>query len=276
MKKDQFIIAYLPDLKHSDAVVSYAVWMARALSKGLILLHISDPTYTKVAPEEAEAELKQMASSLSGKGISVTYAALKGSTKAIVTALPQLLAAVAIVVEVDSKASRRSALHKRQILNNFADSRAAFLVVQSPLGEGGVKNAAMSVDFKKESKDKFIWSSYLPRFAGCAMHVLSYDYKDQFLHAKWWANMQQLDKLYGELELRHENHVIGDKSTYMDVNALNYCSENGYDLLIAVTTKEKDGLEFFIGTQEQRTIVNKYRIPILFLNPREDLYVLCD
>jgi len=47
-------------------------------------------------------------------------------------------------------------------------------------------------------------------------------------------------------------------------------------LLIAVTTKEKDGLEFFVGVQEQRTIVNRERIPILFLNPREDLYVLCD
>jgi hypothetical protein len=62
----------------------------------------------------------------------------------------------------------------------------------------------------------------------------------------------------------------------MDINALRYADQNRYGMLIAVTTKEKDGLEFFIGVQEERTIVNKANIPILFLNPREELYVLCD
>jgi hypothetical protein len=134
----------------------------------------------------------------------------------------------------------------------------------------------MVVDFKKESKDKFIWSSYFPRFIGSQMHVLYYDYKDQFLHSKWYANMQQLHKLYTGLNITFQPHIISSKSTFPDINALRFSNENGYDLLICVTTKERDTLEMFIGTQEMRTIKNSYHIPILFLNPREDLYVLCD
>ena len=137
-------------------------------------------------------------------------------------------------------------------------------------------NVAMAVDFRKESKDKFIWSSYFPRFNGSAMHVLYYDYKDEFLKNKWYANMKQFHKLYTDLGITFQPHIMESKSTYMDKNALRYASAQGYGLLIAVTTKEKDGLEFFIGVQEQRTIVNREHIPILFLNPREDLYVLCD
>jgi len=108
------------------------------------------------------------------------------------------------------------------------------------------------------------------------MHILYYDYKDEFLRTKWYANMTQLHKLYSSLNISFEPHIIESKSTYMDVNALRYAAANGYGMLIAVTTKEKDGLEFFVGVQEQRTIVNDEHIPILFLNPREDLYVLCD
>ena len=159
----------------------------------------------------------------------------------------------------------------------FADCKTAFLVVQEPLTHPDrMKEVAMTIDFKKESKDKMIWSSYFPRFGNANMHVLYYDYKDAFLKDKWYANMKQLHKLYTDLGITFQPHIIESKSTYQDINALRFAAAQGYGLLIAVTTKEKDGLEFFIGTQEQRTIVNRDAIPILFLNPREDLYVLCD
>ena len=271
-KKDQFIIAYIADLDHPETVVSHASWLARMLRKGLILLHISDPRYTTVTTEDAESRLKQFCADTSH-----TYAALKGDTRQIITALPKLIGAVTIVAQVIPHARRRSPLSRHSILRNFADSRAAFLVVQKPLDNDSVPtDIAMSVDFKKESKDKFIWSSYFPRFCNCRMHVLHYDYRDQFLRTKWQANITQLSKLYEETGISFQSHIIPGKSTFQDINALRFTASQGYDMLISVTTKEKDGLEFFVGVQEQRTIVNKQQIPILFLNPREDLYVLCD
>lgn len=271
-KKDQFIIAYIADLDHPETVVSHASWLARMLRKGLILLHISDPRYTTVTTEDAESRLKQFCADTSH-----TYAALKGDTRQIITALPKLIGAVTIVAQVVPHARRRSPLSRHSILRNFADSRAAFLVVQKPLDNDSVPtDIAMSVDFKKESKDKFIWSSYFPRFCNCHMHVLHYDYRDQFLRTKWQANITQLSKLYEETGISFQSHIIPGKSTFQDINALRFTASQGYDMLISVTTKEKDGLEFFVGVQEQRTIVNKQQIPILFLNPREDLYVLCD
>ena len=271
-KKDQFIIAYIADLDHPETVVSHASWLARMLQKGIILLHISDPRYTTVTTDDAESRLKQLCADTNH-----TYAALKGDTRQIITALPKLIGAVTIVAQVVPHARRRSPLSRHSILRNFADSRAAFLVAQKPLDDNSTPtDIAMAVDFKKESKDKFIWSSYFPRFCNCRMHVLHYDYRDQFLRTKWQANITQLSKLYEETGISFQSHIIPDKSTFQDINALRFTASQGYDMLISVTTKEKDGLEFFVGVQEQRTIVNKQQIPILFLNPREDLYVLCD
>ena len=291
-KKDQFVIAYLTDLTDTDTVVSHAAFFAQRLNKGLILLHISDPRYTKVTPDEAERDLKKICDTQTLKHSSTqafTYVALSGETKQVLSSLPTLLNAVLVVAQVDAKAGRKKPTNLRNVLRNFADCRAAFLTVQKPINgisaptnfqfsifNFQLNNVAMVVDFKKESKDKFIWSSYFPRFIGSQMHVLYYDYKDQFLHSKWYANMTQLHKLYSGLNLTFTPHIIPAKSTFLDINALRYADQSRYGMLIAVTTKEKDGLEFFIGVQEERTIVNKAHIPILFLNPREELYVLCD
>ena len=278
-KKDQYIIAYIADFNETDTVVSYAVHLAQRLNKGLILMHICDADYSKLSTSEAETRLMglQRQVSLNAGGIAVTYAALHGKTTSLIEALPTLLGAVAIVVRVDRKAPWKSPLSRRSILKNFANSRAAFLVAQEPLANPArMQDVAFAVDFKKESKDKFIWSSYFPRFGGSRMHVLYYDYKDEFLRNKWYANMKQFHKLYTDLDITFTPHIIESKSTYQDINALRYAAAEGYGLFIAVTTKEKDGLEFFIGVQEQRTIANSYGIPILFLNPRDDLYVLCD
>lgn len=288
MKKDQFVIAYLTDLTDTDVVVSHALFLSKKLRKGLVLLHISDSRYTKTSTAEAEEELKKICSTLE----SSSYAALAGDTKEIITSLPTLMNAVVIVAQVAARAARRSPLNRRNVLRNFAECRAAFLTVQQPfsvhpvddtpaggqtsVAGGQPDEVAMVVDFKRESKDKFIWSSYFPRFIGSRMNVLYYDYKDQFLHSKWYANMQQLHKLYTGLDITFQPRIMESKSTFPDVDALRFARSHGYRLLICVTTKERDTLEYIIGTQEMRTITNRYRIPILFLNPREDLYVICD
>ncbi|MCR5193075.1 MAG: hypothetical protein K6D59_07195 [Bacteroidales bacterium] len=278
-KKDQFIIAYLANLESSEVVISHASYLSEKLGKGLILLHICDGRYSNITPSEAETELKRLCDEENAKHNNrhCTYAALRGDTKQTISSLPTIMNAVVIVAQVDKRARWGNATHPRTVLRNFADCRAAFLTVQEPLDKTQLYNdAAMAVDFKKESKDKFIWSSYFPRFLNSKMHVLYYDYRDEFLHQKWYANMQQLHKLYSGLNIKFQPHIMESKSTYLDINTLRFAEKNSYGIIIAVTTKEKDGLEFFIGTQERRTIVNKQHIPILFLNPREDLYVLCD
>ena len=282
-KKDQYIIAYITDFDHPETVLSYAVFLSQMLQKGLVLLHISDTRHSKLSTEAAEERLQQLQASVSTHvpfavpDIPITYAALKGDSRKLISALPTLLGAVAVVAQVDRHAHGRNPMSRKSLLRNFADCKTAFLVAQKPLeNPERMKDVAVAIDFKKESKDKMIWSSYFPRFGGSRMHVLYYDYKDDFLHNKWYANMTQLHKLYNSVGQTFTPHIMPSKSTFLDVNALRYAATQGYGLLIAVTTKEKDGLEFFIGTQEQRTIVNREQMPILFLNPREDLYVLCD
>ena len=106
--------------------------------------------------------------------------------------------------------------------------------------------------------------------------MLSYNYTDEFLRNKWYSNVKFMDKMYANLGVTYEKADLGKPKSFIDVVGLQSASQLGIGLLISTTTAEKDVFEYFIGVQEQRTIANEYKIPILFLNPRDDLYVLCD
>lgn len=277
--KDQFVIAYLPDFEKEEIVLSHAIFLSKMIDKGLILLHICDKHYSKLSTDQAEERLKEIQQKISSQ-VSATYAAIPGKTKTIINALPTLIGAVAIVGAIDPHASIGKPTNKRTFLNLFHECKIAYLTVQKPLEDSSVyQQVCTTIDFKKESKEKLIWTSYFARFNKSQINVMYYDYKDEGLHTKWYNNMRFLHKFFNNLNLTFTPHIIpSNHSTFTDINALKEIEQQQMPcgVMLCVTTWEKDAIEWFYGTQEQRTIVNKLGIPVMFLNPRDDLYVLCD
>ncbi len=276
-KKDQYIAAYIADYDYSEVVLSYALFMANILKKGLILLRIVDPKYTSETTSEAEERLKELRSRIILDN-NITYCAIKGKTKKILTALPIAFNVVTVVGAVDKNAQRKSPLSSKNVMKNFAECKTAFLIAQEAIKDADMlKNVAFSIDFKKESKDKFLWASYFSRFNNSFLHAFSPKYDDEFIRAKWYDNTKFLDKMFASLNVKYEKHSIAKQhSQYLDIDVLRYASTKNIGLLVSTTTKERDVMEYFIGVQEDRTVINEYKIPILYLNPRKDLYVLCD
>lgn len=277
-KKDQFVIANLPDLDHTEAVIAYASNLAHRLNKGLILLHIIDPQYHGPDADESETRLQELqnATALNPQVSSVSYITLKGNTRDLIESIPTLLNGVVAVTASDLHADRRSPLHPKQILKDFSRSKIAYLVVRCDLVPKVFSQVALTIDFHRESKEKLIWSSYFARFGGSQLHVLYHDYKDSGLRQKWYNNMRFLHKFFSNLGITFIPHIVSGKASNVDADALPFIDQAQYDLLVAVTTKEKDLFDSLLGTQEQRTIRNPQGIPVLFLNPRDDIYVLCD
>lgn len=277
--KDQFVIAYLPDFEKEDVVLSHAIFLSKMIQKGLILLHVCDKRYSKLSTEEAESRLKEMLQKTAPE-VNATYAVIPGDTKTVINALPTLIGAVAVVAAVDPHANMGKPTNKRTLLKLFHECKIAYLTVQKPLTDPNLyRQVCTTIDFKKESKEKLIWTSYFARFNKSQINVLYYDYKDEGLYTKWHNNMRFLHKFFNNLGLTFTPKIIpSSHSTFTDVNALKQIADEiiPCGVMLCVTTWEKDAIEWFYGTQEQRTIVNQQEIPIMFLNPRDDLYVLCD
>lgn len=277
IQADQFVIGCLYDLSQTEIVVTHSIALAKMINKGIILLYIEDPQYNNPSKDTILSDLQQLCNSIRKEYSDVNYCALKGKTKDIVSILPTKLNGIIAVTEINKQATRKNGTNPKTVLRNFSDSKIAYLTVQEPFLTP-ISDIALTIDFSKESKDKMLWASYYARFNKSKVHILHENYKDEGLRLKWHYNMKFLDKIFNGLKLTYTPEPFIRKSAFIDVCALDYIKSKSYNLLISVTrdTRAIDPLEFIIGTQEQRTIKNPHHIPVLFINTKNETYILCD
>ncbi|MCR4660246.1 MAG: hypothetical protein K5650_08130 [Bacteroidales bacterium] len=265
--KDQFVIAHVTGMDYAEALADTAAAFAAALGKSMMLLYVADPSLDTLGADEAEQRLAATGRS---------YVALKGDTREVVASLPEMFGTVLMVTAVDPMAPRRNAANPRTLLRGYLRCRTAYLVLTAPQEPlRAPQRVALSVDYRRESKEKMLWASYMARFMGSTVEVCHRDYRDEGLRQKWHNNMLFIKKLFSQLGLKFEQRIVTGRSTRVDIDVLTQLTPN---LLISRTTdiRERDIVDIFAGTQEQHLLLHPSRTPLLFLNPRDDLYVLCD
>lgn len=275
--KDQFVIAYLADMSMTDTVVAHSVLLSRMLGKGIILLYVEDSRYGNATVAATKEKIAAIEAAHSGADI--THVALKGDTREIVEKLPTLLNGVVAVAGVDTGAKRNSPTHPREVLRIFSQSKIAYLTAQAPpAGNNAYRDVAFSIDFNKESKEKLIWASYFARFGHSRLTMLHYQYTDSGLRAKWTNNVRFMDKFFKGLGVEYNQRALEGKAAFPETIACRAAAEAGCGVFVSVTTDSRniDVFEWFAGVQEQRTIRNTDKMPVMYINPRNDIYVLCD
>lgn len=275
--KDQFVIACLADLSMKDEVVSHAAYLARMLNKGLILLYVEDKKYGNRTVAEVEQEILSIEASL--KEVKPAHVVMKGDLKEVVNALPTLLNGVVAVIGVNPKAKGGSLTHPRTVLRLFNQCKIAYLTVQQPLrSPRDYDRVAFGVDFRKESKDKLIWASYFARFNKSQLMMLHYHYGDEGLRNKWNNNVIFMNKLFKSLGVSYSDQVVSGHALFPETVICDSAANLGCGVLISVTTdtRDLDVIEWVAGVAEHRTIRNAAQMPVLYINPRNDIYVLCD
>ena len=273
--KDQFVIAYLGDLSMAQEVVSHACYLSKMLRKGIILLYVEDPKFHGPSTDEAAIRIQEI--ERAHPDINPSHVILQGSTRLIVDALPTRLNGVIAVAGINAHAQRHSPTHPRQVLRTFAQCKIAYVTVQAPL-QGCYRQVDFGIDFRKESKEKLIWASYFARFNNSRLNMLHFDYRDEGLRTKWNNNVRFMDKFFRNVGVNYNQQTVIGRALFPETVICQTAEHNGSDLLISVTTdtRDLDIIEWFAGVAEQRTIRNASRLPILYLNPRDDIYVLCD
>lgn len=274
MKKDQFIVICADSAASAEALMPTARFFAEKLHKGLILLSCSPG---------AETWIEQFG---------VPFMALKGDWKTAIDALPTAMNAVLAITLVDPKASRSTLSHPRTLLKNFRDCKVAYLVVSSQQVADSRQllpatsyqlSTYLTIDHQRESKEKLIWASYMARFFGSTVSVMHRNYRDAAFRSRWQNNMRYLEKIFSSLGLTYEATVIDGGSEFgnPDLIAIKQLTTDHQPLttlFIALVPdrRDRDLGDLFSRPAELRLIEPPNHIPILLLNQRDDLYVLCD
>lgn len=275
-KKDQFVIAYLNNLDCTDSCIEHAVQIAKILNKGLILIHIYDETLTSIGVEEAEIKLKELNSQIADTQLH-SYISLKGNSKEIIGNLGQLLNAVVLVTSCNPlEKQKNKADNPSVLLKNMENSRTAYLICNQKQSIIDYKKVLLTLNNARESKEKTLWASYFARFFGSEITLFYHPYKDAFYQKQLNLNLAFARKMLGQFSIIPSNHKSEDRKTLLDLQALDYADKENYGVIICQTTKDKSFFDLIKGLEEVKVLKNLKDKPILFLNPRDDLFVLCE
>ena len=278
MKKDQFIVVCAEKVEDAEKLVPTARLFAEKLRKGLILLSCSPG---------AEEWTEQFG---------IPFMALKGDWKTAIDALPTAMNAVLAITLADPGAPRRSLTHPRTLLKKFRDCKVAYVVVNvhntehsSLITHHSSLTTVLTIDHQRESKEKLIWASYMARFFGSAIRVMHRNYRDAAFKMRWRNNMRYLDKVFSSLGLSYETEVIEGGSEFgnpdlvaiKEVGGMRYevggeRKEGCVFIALVPDRRDRDLGDLFTKPGELRLIENATQFPVLLLNQRDDLYVLCD
>lgn len=263
MKKDQHIIACVETPDTADPVIAYATYCARRLNnKGVILLNVGH-----------DGDNQWL------KNYHLPYIGLKGDWSTAIEALPTTFGGILAVAGVNPKARRTSITHPSTLLRAFAQCKTAFLTVNTNsknITPGWPLTTTFTVDHRRESKEKFLWASYMARFFNSKLIAVSPEYHDSGLRQQQYNNIRFLDKLFKPLCVDYTTATIPDSPTLSPDRAVLHKLHPDLHIAITTDTRERDIIDWVMGRPEKRLLQHSPETPILFLNQRDDLYILCD
>lgn len=258
-KKDQFIAVCADSRDEAERLLPAARRMADCFHKGIIVFTCSP-------------DGEQWVDTLGHP-----YAALKSDWPSAIEAMPTAFNVVLAMALCDHKARRDSMANPRQLLKNFRLSKVAYLSIPATVTELRFNHVGLSLDHQRESKEKLIWASYMARFCSSQIDVYHLPYTDPDFRNRCNNNFRYLDKIFSSLSLSYEKHILESSSQLANPDsktlALGEC-----DMLISLVPdlRNRDLFDLFATPQPLRLLRSAGHTPILFLNQRDDLYVMCD
>jgi hypothetical protein len=173
-----------------------------------------------------------------------------------------------LIIELSS----RSRYHKIQdLLNRCRPLRIPYMFINEQTERVSLRNLLIPVSFLPEEKEKGIFASKLARF--CHAKVTVMQAKDFGSRAA--ANVGAISTLFDKFSLTFEL-LKGEKDSFgIQKEAVLYASTGLADTVI-ITASREYGLDDLLFGPPERKMIASARVSIMFLNPRGDLYVLCD
>lgn len=188
---------------------------------------------------------------------------------------------ILIVLSIpDEKSKVKTFWTKKRGIRFIRHSRIPVLVVGNQLPKlNAYVNVMLPIDVDRQAKEKAMWASYFVRFYSKIgvkgkVHVIYNQHKEPELSTKVYNNIEFIEKLYKNLELDYEIHTHHDVFN-MDQKSIEVAPDYDATVTVIMMTKFYSLIDILFGPKETQIIGNKESFPILCLNEREDLYVLC-
>ena len=168
----------------------------------------------------------------------------------------------------------------RKGISFIRPSRIPVLVVGEALPlPTGYQKVILPVDVDRQTKEKAMWASYFVRFykkqnIKAEVQVIHNQYKEEVTRRKVENNLSFIEKLFNNLEVDY-TIIPQQVSMHIDQESVSYVQQEGAGVTLIMMTRFYSLIDLLFGSKESRIIGNSEGVPVLCLNERDDLFVLC-
>lgn len=156
-------------------------------------------------------------------------------------------------------------------LNACRELRIPYLFFKNDFQELHLKKVLTAVGFLVEEYEKAQFASAFGRFCDAEITLLqANDYG-----SKAATTVEKMIALFDKFSLKYLVEKAQKDSFKVDKEAAAKAEKENFDLLIISASREY-GLDDVIFGPTELHIIRKSSIPLLVVNPRDDLYTLCD
>ncbi len=181
---------------------------------------------------------------------------------------------IMFVIGVDGE-GKQGFFDKRKAMRLIKPSRLPVMTVGKTLPDKGVfRHVLLPMDIERQAKEKALWAGYFSRFYQSTIHILAPRYRDSGLQKQVSDNIAFVEKLYKNLEIRYLIHEVAPMND-IDRYSIEYAPEVDASLTVIMMTQYLTPATLFTGKREKKIIGNPQQFPVLCINQRDDLYVLC-
>lgn len=181
---------------------------------------------------------------------------------------------IMFVIGVEKKGN--SLFNLKRARQFIKPSRLPVMTVGQKLPDSNIfRDVMLPLDIDRQHKEKALWAGYFSRFYHAKVHVLYASYKDQLLKQKVKDNIDFTKKLYQNLEIDYELHQMDRSIDDIDRFSMDYAPQVNASLTVIMMTSFYTFIDYIFGPKENALIANDFDLPVLCINERDDLYVLC-
>lgn len=181
---------------------------------------------------------------------------------------------IMFVIGIDPE-GKEGLFNKKKSLRFIKPSRLPVMTVgKKAPADNAFQHVILPIDIERQSKEKALWAGYFSRFYQATIHIIHPTYEDEGLQKQVTDNIAFVEKLYHNLEINYVLEEVAPQPN-LDLFSLEYANSVQATLTVIMMTRYYTLADLLMGPQEKKVVGNPQEFPVLCINQRDDLYVLC-
>lgn len=255
----------------AENALKHALNLAKIFNKKVDLLHvIADGKNASSEEDTALAKMKGIASQFSASsGIKIDFWVRRGNIFDSIGEFADEIDAALVVMGTHGVTGLQHVVGSKA-LRVITNANRPFVVVQKKMmREHGFKNIVLPIDFSKQTKQKLVWAAELSTRFNSEFHILAAHESDEFAVKAVNNNVAYAEKYLKDRNCKFTvNHALKGDFTK---ETMRFAAAVDADLIVIMTNQEKELTHYIIGPYEQKIIANDAQIPVMTLNPVDNM-----